>query len=710
MKVGKMIKRTLIGISVLVLLIVLFVIWILIFFPNETVRKAMEEELTKQFHRKVVVGYLDFSILHGITIKNFIVYDRVDYVDKEFLKVGKLSLSYKLLPLLKKELVIKEAVLSDAKISVVRFNENGKPVFNFEDIFPLQEKQGTAFFKPVFANAKSGSEKSASKSPIPQVSKSSIPVSLNVSKVGLENATLKISDLTTPKLKKVITLGDLNGLIEDINFAQNSPMKLKISARMTVEEYKGKKKLEKEANIKLGIDGKVVLFDDRGLLNPTGELYFYLRDGYLNGRKVAGDIKTAFEILKKEFIEKAKKAYKDLSKKFKTELKSKVGDFKKKALADIDKKVKEFKKKVDEKVKEAEQKKNAILKRYDETVGKYASDLEKKIKELDEFTRKTYNLIFATPELKKKYKLAEILKDVQEASRKARAKINALKRERKNLEAKLNAVINEMKKMSSNFERKVKLNFNKELDKYLAKLDKVFKNELNKQIEQVEKYNLKMPFMEGVWDFKEVGTKLKFKDQKAIIDKCELSSPAFKGSLTGWVGFNQILDLTLKLTVDKKYNVNEFTAMFQNDKGDVEVALKIQGKTDELKVSLVNEDKVKKQMIEFAKERGKKFIKDFIARKLNLDSLLGSIAGGGKGVSLDGKIKKMDDIGSRSNSKAEKDGKESINIVESQKSKIKQKLEKKKKEIIEAEKKKAQEKIKKSIPSDLKKKIGGFKF
>lgn len=100
----------------------------------ERVRSTLLPMAEKQLGRQVSVGDIDIGLFSGVTINDLKIME--DDPEKLFLAVDSSSLSYRLWPLLKGQLVIKEIILDQPQISVIRHADG---TFNFSDLLPEQD-------------------------------------------------------------------------------------------------------------------------------------------------------------------------------------------------------------------------------------------------------------------------------------------------------------------------------------------------------------------------------------------------------------------------------------------------------------------------------------------------------------------------------------------------------------------------------------------
>lgn len=133
-----MLKKLLTFITIIIIILVIGIIILPFMTISSThLTRFITGELEKNLARKVEIGEIKIGILKGIEVKDVIVYNQKGFKCPSLLENKSLILRYKLLPLLKRQLIITELVLVEPMISIER-NKSGK--WNFKDLF--QTKKG----------------------------------------------------------------------------------------------------------------------------------------------------------------------------------------------------------------------------------------------------------------------------------------------------------------------------------------------------------------------------------------------------------------------------------------------------------------------------------------------------------------------------------------------------------------------------------------
>ena len=170
---NKILKIILIIIAVLVVLVIAAVVVLKAYLTDERIRSYVVAAAQKSLNRQVMLGESTFSIFKGIVLKNVEI--KEDDGKTPFIRTKEFDLSFQLLPLLGRELVINKLSLVDPEIHV-RKKPDG--AFNFSDIG----------------------------SPKPEVKKEEkkgLPVGLNVKHISIQNARIDYAD-PAGALKKAV--------------------------------------------------------------------------------------------------------------------------------------------------------------------------------------------------------------------------------------------------------------------------------------------------------------------------------------------------------------------------------------------------------------------------------------------------------------------------------------------------------------------------
>ena len=141
----KLLKIAIVAIGVLVLLFVGLTIFVKSYLSSDRLKPLILPKVEAATGRKVNIDEINVSLFKGIVAKGLSVKERDG--QKDFLKIGRFVLSYRLLPLLKKQLVISKIEIVSPSVSI-RKEKEGK--YNFSDIMgkPSQEPPKPSEPKP----------------------------------------------------------------------------------------------------------------------------------------------------------------------------------------------------------------------------------------------------------------------------------------------------------------------------------------------------------------------------------------------------------------------------------------------------------------------------------------------------------------------------------------------------------------------------------
>jgi hypothetical protein len=129
-------KIGLIVLGILIMLVIGLNIFIKSFLTSDRLKAIILPKAEALTGRKVMLGEINVSLLKGIVAKGLSVKERDE--QKEFLKAGEFVLSYKLLPLLKKQLVLSKIEITSPSIFIKKDKEGR---YNFSDMIEKQSKE-----------------------------------------------------------------------------------------------------------------------------------------------------------------------------------------------------------------------------------------------------------------------------------------------------------------------------------------------------------------------------------------------------------------------------------------------------------------------------------------------------------------------------------------------------------------------------------------
>lgn len=139
----KVAKIGMIVLGMIVILIIALSIFIKSFLTSDRLKGMILPQAEAVTGRKVNLDEIHVSLFKGIVAKGLSVKERDG--QKDFIKVGEFILSYKLLPLLKKQVVLSKIEVASPSISVKK-DKGGR--YNFSDIVEKQAKEPQKPKKP----------------------------------------------------------------------------------------------------------------------------------------------------------------------------------------------------------------------------------------------------------------------------------------------------------------------------------------------------------------------------------------------------------------------------------------------------------------------------------------------------------------------------------------------------------------------------------
>ncbi len=299
----------------IILLIIIASVAVMFIVDEEMIATQMESAL----NRHVVIGEINvgiFSVVSGIEVKDVKISDFKTARQLKFLKgkpvkkrdlfVGLKAFNFKVkfIPLLSGKFVLKELVLYEPTINVVK-KKNGK--FNFDDLLspkPGDAKKEKGQKKKPVKKAKKGKQK--------PFTADDLPIEITIGKVGIENGQMKYVDKGLGQTFKVY---DLTALIYSIDI---DPQDLDSGDSASIEVTMGVKTLGKmksgsvkSFDIGFDIEGDIIPFDKKTrIADPEISLKAGLPYGTMTGLQIFEKMKSV-EALSK-FCGKLKFLKKDI--------------------------------------------------------------------------------------------------------------------------------------------------------------------------------------------------------------------------------------------------------------------------------------------------------------------------------------------------------------------------------------------------------------
>lgn len=282
-----MVKKLLIAFgSVIVVLGLLIIVAGVIVYKKadkDVIASLVSEKLNRQVYIEKINANI-FSVISGIEVKNVAISNYKTPAEIKsmqgkpvadgdvFAGMESLRFKVKLLPLLKKQVELKELVLFKP---VVNLSKNKQGVMNIDDLIKSK--------KP---------ESAEKKEPSRPISADDVPLSVFIGEIGMKDATINFYDGEHDQRFQIYKL---TTLARDINI---DPKDLKNRDEMKVEVSMGIKTVGqlktgsvKSFDFTMEADGKVAPFDvNTRLLEPEALIHIGIPDGEISGLQIFNSI------------------------------------------------------------------------------------------------------------------------------------------------------------------------------------------------------------------------------------------------------------------------------------------------------------------------------------------------------------------------------------------------------------------------------------
>ena len=116
-----------------------------IWFPPAKIRGLIVEQVSLRLHREVRLKRVDLSVVRGLVVEGLEISEKPDFKAGVFAGVESLRLRILWLPLLRRQVVIDEIMLSRPSLSLVRLKPG---VFNFSDLLAAPDKTSPGASSP----------------------------------------------------------------------------------------------------------------------------------------------------------------------------------------------------------------------------------------------------------------------------------------------------------------------------------------------------------------------------------------------------------------------------------------------------------------------------------------------------------------------------------------------------------------------------------
>jgi uncharacterized protein involved in outer membrane biogenesis len=286
-----MLKKTIITIGSLIAAILILIIAAGIIIMLKVDKAFIQSQMSKALSRQVYIEKIDvsiFSIVSGIEIQNLAISNfktpqqlaalagKPVAAEDVFMGMEALRFKVRFLPLLQKQIDLKELVLYSPIINLTR---NKQGVLNCDDL--IKSKKKNPADKVELEKKKDAEVKKESK----PITADDIPVGITVGEIGIKNATLNYYD---GELDQRFQIYKLTTLVHDINIDPKdleNKDEIKLKMAMGIKTV-GSMKTGSVQSFDVTIDavGKVIPFDLKTrLLDPEVIVHVGFPDGQITG-------------------------------------------------------------------------------------------------------------------------------------------------------------------------------------------------------------------------------------------------------------------------------------------------------------------------------------------------------------------------------------------------------------------------------------------
>jgi uncharacterized protein involved in outer membrane biogenesis len=280
-----MFKKLLIAIGVIITIIAVLIIVAGFIVYTKVDKTFISSQMSKALNRQVYIEKIDiniFSILSGIEIKNVVISNfktppqlenlqGKPVVSDIFVGMESLRFKVKILPLLKRQVELKEFVLYSP---VINISKNKQGILNIDDLI------------------KSKKQDKEKKEPAKPISADDIPVAVAVGEIGIKDGTINYHD---GEYDQQIKIYKLTTLLHDINIDPKNLEKkdeIKLNFGMGIKTVGALKTGSvRDFDITINATGKVIPFDvQTRLLEPEAIIHIAVPDGEITGLQVLNSI------------------------------------------------------------------------------------------------------------------------------------------------------------------------------------------------------------------------------------------------------------------------------------------------------------------------------------------------------------------------------------------------------------------------------------
>jgi hypothetical protein len=285
-----MFKKLIIAIGTIIAVIVVLVIVAGVIVYKKVDKEFISSQMAKTLNRQVYIEKINasiFSVLSGIEVKNVSISNFKTTTELEnmqgkpvaagdvFAGMESLRFKIKIMPLLKKQVELKELVLYSP---VINLSKNKQGVLNIDDLIKSKKQ-------PVDKETKE---------PAKQISADDIPVAIAVGEIGIKKGTINYYD---GEKDQKFQIYKLTTIAHDINIDPKdlaNKDEIKINLGMGIKTVGALKSGGVESfDFTIDVTGKVIPFDvETRLLEPEAIIHIAVPDGEISGLQIFNSIAT----------------------------------------------------------------------------------------------------------------------------------------------------------------------------------------------------------------------------------------------------------------------------------------------------------------------------------------------------------------------------------------------------------------------------------
>lgn len=169
----KKLSKILLGLAAaLIMAVIGLSLFVRLYLTEDRIKSLVIPPAEAALGRTVSIGAIQVSLFSGITVNDFVIKEKDGKTD--FISAKAFVLRYSLLPLLQKQLIVREILLRDPKIIIHR---GPTGIFNFETLAVFKKEPASAPHKTA-----------------PASGQAMLPLALTVNQIRVEQAQVKLSD------------------------------------------------------------------------------------------------------------------------------------------------------------------------------------------------------------------------------------------------------------------------------------------------------------------------------------------------------------------------------------------------------------------------------------------------------------------------------------------------------------------------------------